>query len=315
MPKTTDRKWHTAPDNLKLRSICGGSQDCSYKPSSNKRKPEPATCQYAWDQYSAALLQAFTNANPETWFNHDVYPCFHPERSLRSPHTDCAACKTPEQRELDHAKVAKLGSRQGFQDAFIVNQPYNGPPAGFLWRPVDHQVAEVSLGQERSWYFPNQSKLIIIAPPTTLAKLTLQYGLPDPALRPTGCKRWSEGNPAPPDKEQPDGWMPYRDGMLLTLPENELAKYNKLDEQKFDSVVTADKTCELGTHCQGKGKIDLHVIRYDILVCAKCAAGEESLTVWEIRNQLENREYRDSIHQAKSSGHRCWTRPGEDNDQ
>ena len=316
MPTNTDENWYRTPDNM-LLNICNGSEHCNYKPTMNNQIPEPSTCQYAWNQYSAVLLQAFTSANHNVWFNRNAGSCFHPERSLRSLDSDCAACKTQEQRELDHDRIAKLGNKKGFQDAFIVNQPYQkGQPAGPLWRPIDHQVAEVNLGPQRSWYFPNRSNLIIIATPNTLAKLTLQYNLPDPALRPTGCKEWSQRNTDTTNKEQTSGWMPYHDGMTLTLPENELAKYNKLDEQEFDPVVTANKTCELRIHCQGKGKIELHVIQHNVLVCAQCAAGEEGLSLWEVRHHLENREYRDSIHQAKSTGHRCWARhKGEDEDE
>ena len=207
-----------------------------------------------------------------------------------------------------------------------------------VWRPIDHQAAEINLGRERSWYSPNWSTLIIIASPTTLAKLNLEYDLPDQTLRPTGCKQWKdpdrystegqycascwttlpEPQPEEPDalcdlcrKTAPHGsenfirWKPYQDGTPISLPPNPAAEANRQDLEQHDRVITSDTSCKLKVHCHGQGRIQLHVIQHDILICAQCAAGEEGLSTWEVLDHLKNREYPDSIHSAKSTGHTC----------
>ncbi len=299
---TTDRQraWSKTPDNIGGR-ICTGSMNCEYQTVGRNGSSRSMTCEVAWEQYQRALVESFLGANPDTWFHQRKSPCFHPARSIRSVHSNC-----PEQsnrvRELDHARLAKLGARQGFQDPFIINQPYAYHTDGIVWRPIDHQTLEVNLGKGRSWYFPNNSRLVVIASPDTLAKLTLEYDMPDPALRPTGCIRWDEARGRGPRGEHLDGWMPYRDGMTVALPDRDETRW----ADNYDEDVTSDRACQLGIHCNGNGEIELHVIQHDVLICARCAAGEEGITTWEVREQLAEREYPDEIHRAKSTGHRCW---------
>ena len=60
--------------------------------------------------------------------------------------------------------------------------------------------------------------------------------------------------------------------------------------------------CELGIHCDGKGKIQMHVVNFGILVCIKCAAGEEGLTQKKVREDLREPMWK-GIHRARA-GHR-----------
>ena len=84
MPTNTDEKWYMTPDNM-LLNICSGSEHCNYKPAMNNQIPEPGTCQYAWDQYSIALLQAFTDANHNVWFNHNAQLLLPPGKKSPEP--------------------------------------------------------------------------------------------------------------------------------------------------------------------------------------------------------------------------------------
>ena len=40
-----------------------------------------------------------------------------------------------------------------------------------------------------------------------------------------------------------------------------------------------DNQCALGIHCHGEGKIQAHAVELNILVCVKCVAREEKLTM------------------------------------
>ena len=65
----------------------------------------------------------------------------------------------------------------------------------------------------------------------------------------------------------------------------------------------SDTRCQFATHCNGEGRIQLHVVAHDVLCCVKCAAGEEGLTQKEVRTHLA--EGRLGIHRARSTGHKC----------
>ena len=58
--------------------------------------------------------------------------------------------------------------------------------------------------------------------------------------------------------------------------------------------------CELGIHCEGKGRIQLLVIAFDSYVCIKCAAGEEELTQCEVREHLRSGKYDNLIKRART---------------
>ena len=49
-------------------------------------------------------------------------------------------------------------------------------------------------------------------------------------------------------------------------------------------------TCQLGVHCGGEGRIQLHAVPANMLVCIKCAAGEEHITEQQVRPQLRSGE-------------------------
>ena len=67
----------------------------------------------------------------------------------------------------------------------------------------------------------------------------------------------------------------------------------------------SDKKCQLGIHCNGEGKIQVHVIQPNILICIKCAAGEENQTQKKTREDLRSGQYSQHIHPARNTGHRC----------
>ena len=67
----------------------------------------------------------------------------------------------------------------------------------------------------------------------------------------------------------------------------------------------SNKNCQLGIHCNGEGKIQVHIIEADVLICIKCAAGEENQTLKKTREDIRSGEHRRYIHRARSTGHRC----------
>ena len=69
--------------------------------------------------------------------------------------------------------------------------------------------------------------------------------------------------------------------------------------------MTNPNQCELGVHCNGQGKIQLHVVSFNVLVCIKCAAGEEGITQKEVREHLRSGEYYHRVHRARSATHQC----------
>ena len=68
---------------------------------------------------------------------------------------------------------------------------------------------------------------------------------------------------------------------------------------------TSDNRCQLGIHCENQGKIQIHVIGPNILICIKCAAGEENQTQKKTREDLTSGQHSRHIHRARSTGHRC----------
>ena len=61
-------------------------------------------------------------------------------------------------------------------------------------------------------------------------------------------------------------------------------------------------SCELGIHCGGKGEIEVLVVAADKYVCLLCAAGEENLTIAEVRDDLSNPQYWGRIQEATVRG-------------
>ena len=70
--------------------------------------------------------------------------------------------------------------------------------------------------------------------------------------------------------------------------------------------MTADSySCKLGRHCEGWGRIQVHVVRSDVLCCIRCVAGEEGLTQRRVREDLREGRSRDLMHRARSINHKC----------
>ena len=46
-----------------------------------------------------------------------------------------------------------------------------------------------------------------------------------------------------------------------------------------NSMNNQDNQCAPGIHCHGEGRIQAHAVELNILVCVKCVAREEKLTL------------------------------------
>lgn len=62
--------------------------------------------------------------------------------------------------------------------------------------------------------------------------------------------------------------------------------------------------CQLGVHCRGAGRIQVHVVEFNTLVCVKCAAGEEGISQARVREAARDPEI-SVIHYARSINHEC----------
>ena len=71
-----------------------------------------------------------------------------------------------------------------------------------------------------------------------------------------------------------------------------------------NSMNNQDKQCALGIHCHGEGKLQAHAVELNILVCVKCVAREEKLTMKQIREDIRNHAV-DRIHAARTAAHIC----------
>lgn len=62
--------------------------------------------------------------------------------------------------------------------------------------------------------------------------------------------------------------------------------------------------CQLGLYCGRMGRIQVHVVGPDKLICLKCCAGEERVPQKKVR--ADARDPGDPrIHYARSINHRC----------
>ena len=188
-PLRPGRIWTTGTHRLSGR-ICGGEQ-CRYKARENQWDDSP--CDEAWRKHSAALFQAFREANPELQYrDRRVCPLEAQEKRHTCSRTTChyQAGGHP----LDHDEICR------FPDGakLIISHPYpHGENDSFSeklarWRIHVPDMEVRSGGAARSWYFPGRSHLVIIGQEKTLARVSLEYEMPA-RTGPTGCVRWEDG--------------------------------------------------------------------------------------------------------------------------
>ena len=62
--------------------------------------------------------------------------------------------------------------------------------------------------------------------------------------------------------------------------------------------------CQLGLYCGGNGKIEVHSVLPDKLVCVRCVAGIEGFTLKQVKDAAKDPKNK-KIHNAKSVNHKC----------
>ena len=72
-----------------------------------------------------------------------------------------------------------------------------------------------------------------------------------------------------------------------------------------ESMTVDSYRCQLGIHCEGRGRIQVHIVQSDKLVCIKCVAGEERLTQQAVMKDLREGRDPNLIHRARSTNHKC----------
>ena len=161
--------------------VCGGEAGCEYEPKATGM--QRSRCMREWNAHSFALFQAFVDAQGGTGsvqFNRNTRcGCLVAYRKGHRAYG--RECRRPSSGLLDHCELARLPGGE----TFWISQPYgvsgmDGLPDGVSMR---------NLGRERSWYYPRNSRLLVIGDERTLEKLVFSYPVPT-ATEPVGCVGW-----------------------------------------------------------------------------------------------------------------------------
>lgn len=111
----------------------------------------------------------------------------------------------------------------------------------------------IQTSPDGNWYLPGSEGTVFISTPETLANLRI-----------------------------PDGVTIVRQGAAATT---------FLKPTPINIQTKTDISCQLLKHCGGAGKAAIHVTQPDVLVCVKCAANEESRTQWQVRYDMNFKDY------------------------
>ena len=271
--------WTTISHRLS-KGICAG-ENCEYEPKMASIRRGMSGCDAAWRRYSEVVFGAFREANPEIQYR-ERHPCLV---ELRQERHQCYTLNHTPVRSgpLDHDELCRFPDGE----KLIISHRYKSEDDTFhedlvKWQDQAPGVTARNGGYSRSWYFPRQSTLVIIGKAEILDRVNLDFAVPADSA-PLGCVRWRD---------------PFQRPWLLIVR-------ILLKEIKMTSSVQTDNRCKLGIHCKGTGRIQVHVVQPDVLICIKCAAGEEGQTQKKTKEDLQSGQYGNLIHRARSTGHRC----------
>ena len=183
-------QWNHRP-RISGNNICRGGPECLPPGANPNRAP---ACGALWEKFSASLLEAFTNANPQVQFGSPRYKCL---RNIRESRHDCdtstAACMK-RRWPADHDQICRFPDGE----QFVIGHTYCGDdlcPSCLATvekcRQVDSEISWRTGGKDRSWYFPMSANIIVIGPAPTIRRLDLDYDPPKEGA-PTDCMRWME---------------------------------------------------------------------------------------------------------------------------
>ena len=197
-PATNQRQALQASNNWKMTTsniathTCEGSYRCKHKlediPLAN---PAQQGCGPIWEKHSQALLKAFTGANPTVMFRTAPLKCVGEIEPYHRCPTKIHEAMTG--MPLDHAQLCRFPDGQ----RFIISQPYlddsecNDMMRTSIWRAQIPELRWLAIGKKLSWYFPNNTNLMLLGNFETLTALNLQYPTPITGS-PTGCVRYFE---------------------------------------------------------------------------------------------------------------------------
>ena len=183
--------WKMTTSNI-AADICEGSYRCEHKlediPLAN---PADQGCGPIWKKHSQALLKAFTDANPTVMFRTAPLKCVGEIQPYHHCPTKIHEAMTG--MPLDHAQLCRFTDGQ----RFIISQPYlddsecNDMMRTSIWRAQIPELRWLTIGTKLSWYFPNNTNLMLLGNFETLNTLNLQYPTPITGS-PTGCVRYFE---------------------------------------------------------------------------------------------------------------------------
>ena len=168
------------------RRICGGTE-CQYEPKSEGMSR--SGCDAAWREHSKAVFEVFRNANPDLQYK-DHHSCVLDAQRKRH---NCYTKNHGQLRghSLDHDELCRFPDGE----KLIISHPYpNGANDDFSedlesWQREVPGIAIRTGGEQKSWYFPGHSSLVLIGTSDVLDKVNLDYEVPTDT-EPAGCARW-----------------------------------------------------------------------------------------------------------------------------
>ena len=165
--------------------ICTGEY-CTYGPA--EKRWMLSGCNQIWKQHSLDVFQAFRDANPELQYKDDQACVMETEEKRHV----CNRRNHGELRgePLGHDEICRFPNG----DKLIISHPYMREDQDYActlseWKAGMSDIAIRNGGEERSWYFPRHSSLLLIGRSCVLDRVNLDYPVPA-QNEPTECRRW-----------------------------------------------------------------------------------------------------------------------------
>ena len=104
--------------------------------------------------------------------------------ALTTPHRQCRHHERLSGNSLDHWHAIQVS----YKEVVVVSQPYSSEDQRFREALRRHGLGLVNAGEDRSWYFPGSSSLVLIGRAESIAKVDVAYDVSGCAPPPAGCR-------------------------------------------------------------------------------------------------------------------------------
>ena len=161
-----------------VNDICTHRED-----GGNSRKP--GIHEEEWIKAGHDRWTAFTKANPDLSLTRGLWKptCFE---ALTKLHYSCRHHERLNSGGiLDHWHTVQVG----YKEVAVVSQPYYYEAPQFQEDLRRHGLDLVNAGEDRSWYFPGASSLILIGRAESISKVHVAYDVSGCAPLPAGCRQ------------------------------------------------------------------------------------------------------------------------------